>query len=341
MKTHKLFFLLSLVIIVSPVLSPPLVEPQGEEKRRRMDSLPFLEYNETFAKEVEDLFLKVASFDIRVREKYGEESKRKLIEMGARAVPPLLDMYLETDVARRRVSLFQIIKGIGEEALPYLWYYMDNSENPKAVSRLAYLLGEIPSKESLPYLVSKLKEKERYREALGSIAYALGRIGDRRATPYLVELAKDEDVFVRKSAVVALGRLKDPEGIPVLIHSLEDDYHIVRYPASISLKEIGPETIDPLLDYLESDAPSIAKGYAIEVLGSIGAVEKDKVSKTLLELLHSEDPWLRAFSAEAIADLCVISAKKRLVSIMEKEKHPFAKQQLVEALEKLENCEKQ
>lgn len=64
----------------------------------------------------------------------------------------------------------------------------------------------------------------------------------------LAPLAEDENLLVRRMALVALGKLGDPAAAPILEKGLEDEHHSVRCAAALALAEVNrPETPAKLL----------------------------------------------------------------------------------------------
>ncbi len=73
----------------------------------------------------------------------------------------------------------------------------------------------------------------------------------------LEALATDEGREVRWFAYQAAARLEDPAAVPLLVRGLRDDDFSIRWTASNALIERGPLTVQPILEAVASERPSI------------------------------------------------------------------------------------
>lgn len=309
----------SLLVLLSPLLVLLLVPTAVETQE-----------GEELEKVVIDLFEKVATTDVTIREKYAAQAEEELVSMGGKVVPILLEHYLMTDSARERHSLNRIVSKIGEPALEYLHEVMGEGD-PEKVRRVSYILGRIANPKSTPILLEYV-DKPGYEEARNSIVYALGRIGSKEAVPKLLKLVDDPDVFLRKNVVVALGRIGDPRAVGNLVEALDDKYHIVRYPASEALVNIGEPAVPKLVEELEKSSGK-KKYHIIETLGRIGCLE---AVPHLAKVLNDEDWAARAFAAEALAELGAKRVLPKLWMVAEGDRHPYVRQVATQAIKKLE-----
>jgi HEAT repeat protein len=140
-----------------------------------------------------------------------------------------------------------------------------NRTNVNIVRALA-MLG---ATGSVPTMVKLLDSREAtVREAT---IKSLGKLGSPVAVDPLIAAARrDEEPFLRKTAIQALGDIADPKAIAVLIEMLFDEasgasfYHEARY----SLIQMGDAAVPPLMDALQR------KNKVVEGMGlADGAVE--------------------------------------------------------------------
>ena len=196
---------------------------------------------------IRELFINCSSWD-EAHEPYTDSSKQALIDMGALAVPILLENLGTTNVLKR-VTLDEIIKAIGHDSAQFLIPYLQ-SENPDTRRHAANLIGEtaaIKSSEDLsekgPHpddqlaldaLVSALIIETDWHVS-SSLIGALGYMRDSSEIDLIAGYITDDEQALRLSAVVALGRIPDQEAVPHLIAAFSDPVMTVRQAAVLSL----------------------------------------------------------------------------------------------------------
>jgi len=168
------------------------------------------------------------------------EAKRTFLEIGAPAVPPLVDALVDERLYVRvharellaRLDLGALRSGVLEELYRAL-------KLPSALDRR-------------------------------SAAAALGQLGDRAASPELRPLLEDGDPDVVLAAAGSLARLGDEDAVPALMGALER----ARWPESrrglaVSLATLGSAAgVQPLIDDLD-DEDVLQREYAFSALFSI------------------------------------------------------------------------
>jgi HEAT repeat protein len=102
---------------------------------------------------------------------------------------------------------------------------------------------------AVEYIIPALKNEEIFVRS--TAIEALGRIGDTRAVTPLIQALDDEDRNVRKSAAEALGEIKDVKALEPLIRLLNDPNRLRNVPTSIvkdAIKKINSplENIDKI-----------------------------------------------------------------------------------------------
>ena len=119
------------------------------------------------------------------------------------------------------------------------------------------------------------------------IVEALVRHGPATLELLIAQLS-DEDLEVRRSAVVALGRIGDPSATLALVETLSDESLAVD--AANALGQIGdPQAADGLLNLIGSEDAS-ARQAAVSAINSLAAPE---ISRRIIPLLHDLDPNVR------------------------------------------------
>ena len=110
----------------------------------------------------------------------------------------------------------------------------------------------------------------------------LAEISDDASLPYLLTALRDEDKYVRQCA--ALGLRKNPKTASVsdLMVALKDEDHLVVELAADALTEIGEEAVPGLMKILENGNPK-ARLEAVRALAEIGDQKSIPVLFSLLD----------------------------------------------------------
>ena len=98
-------------------------------------------------------------------------------------------------------------------------------------------------------LIKKLGHKK--AKVRANATETLGMVGES-AVPGLIQALKDQDVEVRKGAILALGSIGSKDVVPVLIQALKDQSVSVRGNAAKVLDSIGtiyPEALEAVKEY--------------------------------------------------------------------------------------------
>lgn len=196
----------------------------------------------------------------------GDESARKMIREGSKAVPFLITAAL--------------------------YIYRDHREARDRAERALVAIGS-PSVDPLIQLLLSKNAEIRWQAAS-----MLGDLKDRRAVEPLIRSLEDTDGFVRHTAVFSLRQLNDVRAVMPLIKLLSDDDPLVRRAAASTLGELkDPRAVEPLIKLL-ADSDKGVRWTAIERLGNL----KDKRAiEPLRELLNTEfNTELRDSIAKAI-----------------------------------------
>jgi HEAT repeat protein len=264
---------------------------------------------------VDSLFVQASSINIYYADLV-QPAKDALGKMGVAAVPRLAQK-MKTQDAREMQALEDIFKIIGAPSVPQLVDALGSDED--YTRRLAArLLGEIKDSSSVDGLLEYTGDDD-YRMRAGVIS-ALGKVGQRRAIPKLRDALRDQDYLVRTSAAIALSNFKDSTNVIPLIKALSDSYYGVRYSAASALSNIGRPAVRPIADALKLPGDTLAFYQLIEIAGNLA---DPKFIDPLIKIVNSDDPYARAFAAEALGKLGSEAALKALQERYEVETHPL------------------
>ena len=156
-------------------------------------------------------------------------------------------------------------------------------------------LGWIGAEETVPVLIERLSDKNRYvRE---SAVRALGRIGDSRALPSLAELFRSPGRVgsgVVYDALVAFG----PEAEPAFAHGLASEIASVRVASCFGVAVLSePEGARRLLEPLLGDEVSPVRSAAAECLGQVGG---ERLPDALARATRDEQATVRSAATSAL-----------------------------------------
>ena len=134
------------------------------------------------------------------------------------------------------------------------------------------------------------------------VAYALQRLGEPRALTALLALATDPHPYTRAFAARGLGAIKDRAAVPTLLRLASSHDRAVAIEAVRSLGRIGdPEAAPALLALVQ--AVTGDPQLRLEAVGALAGVHGFGVNDTLLDLLSSPNPSMRAAALRSIAAL--------------------------------------
>ncbi len=241
---------------------------------------------------LDSLFIIASSAEITFKDQV-QPAIDSIAAMGEKAVPLLVEKY-DTQDARERLTINNILVKIGKPAVPYLLKSL-SLDNPEQVSRICYTLGEIKDSAAVSGLVKVHKHRDWRVRA--ETAGALGWIADRRGNGAVLYLLQDTVEIVRKSSAVAAGQLLIDKSVPMLVHMLGDSFYGARMCASEALAKFGPPAIACLADSIDSPNELVGN-LGCTTLGMIGG---DSAASVLSTQLKSKSSIRRALAVEGIA----------------------------------------
>lgn len=216
-----------------------------------------------------------------------DAAKAQLVSLGPGVLESLIPTWYASTNVRHRVTLEEIIRGIGVPAVPYLLPFLADAD-PVMRQRILTSLGELDEPSVLPALEARLAV-ERDVQVLPSLLDATGRRGAGVAhlVPQIAALLDHEDERVRRSGAVALGRIGESAGVEALRPLLSDPLFSVRAPAQEALWGLLQDAPEPheLPAVMTSGHLSIGDALWLELT----------VARCLLSIGH-RDPMLAALA---------------------------------------------
>ena len=245
-----------------------------------------------------------------------DAAARELINLGADAVPPLIDALQNQDP--NLILYCQHVLARIPAATPLLVKVLTTA-HPLVRGRVAEIFGISKDKSAIPALLDALTGE--YFTVRSRAALALANIGDSQAIPALLPLLNDKEnevraaacvalakfsdpstfdeittvllddpiIEVRQSAARALGGTKHPAALPFLMEALRDSsWWFEREQAAADLlnaiKNMGEPAVEPLIEAL-GDREGAVRRYAAIVLGEMGDLRAiEELGMTLYDL---------------------------------------------------------
>jgi HEAT repeat protein len=284
-----------------------------------------------------ELFVRATAAELQFAELVAP-SRRLLVRNYATSIPYLVKR-LDTDGARERYGLENIMVDIGEPAvLPLIDAVLEEAQRTDTTrgARLAAsILGKLGDARAVDALV-EIRGHDDWK-VRSSVAGSLGRIAQAASLSALLDMLADENEIVRKSAAVAARRTVEacgdeplPDGtVAALVAALDDTHYSVRYGASEALASIGEPAVQHLLD-VALQAEGSRQHLAIRALGEMRSA---RALGPLRGLLETEDWATRAYASEAIGRIGADRrTRKDLARMLREERHPFVLLKAAEAL---------
>lgn len=168
-----------------------------------------------------------------------ENSISAIIELGADAIPALLDLTHSTDPDSRWWAVRALAASPYARAVDLVPLLDDPSSEVRAAAALA--LCSHPHEAAVETLVRTLADEDQL--AAGLAANALVKIG-KPATLNLIEVMHNPaPLSARILAVRALSEIRDHRAIPVLMGSLGEESALLQYWAEIGLERLGLDMV--------------------------------------------------------------------------------------------------
>lgn len=238
-----------------------------------------------------------------------DRAARDLIQLGADAVPPLLDALQTQDL--NLLPIYQHLLARIPSASPMLTKALQTA-HPLIRGRVAEIFAINKDKNAVPVLLNALQGE--FFTVRARAALALGAIGDASVIPALFPLLKDAEEEVRIAACMAIGKFRDPSTFDEITEVLLTDPKIeVRKTAAGALGETRhPAAIPFLMEALRDPFWWYEKDQ--EVLVLLDAIEKmgQPVLDELIQALGDPERNVRKFAAMILGNLRDVSAIEEL-----------------------------
>lgn len=238
-----------------------------------------------------------------------DRAARDLIQLGADAVPPLLDALQTQDL--NLLPIYQHLLARIPSASPALTKALQTA-HPLVRGRVAEIFAINKDKNAVPVLLDALQGE--FFTVRARAALALGAIGDASVIPALFPLLKDAEEEVRIAACGAIGKFRDPSTFDEITEVLLTDPKIeVRKTAAAALGETRhPAAIPFLMEALRDPFWWYEKDQ--EVLILLDAIEKmgQPVLDELIQALGDPERNVRKFAAMILGNLRDESAIEEL-----------------------------
>jgi HEAT repeat protein len=264
---------------------------------------------------IDSLYVRASSMSVMYADLV-QPSKRALADLGLQAVPTLIEK-MNTQDAREMQTLEEVFKMIGHPSVTLLVDALGDGDHYRR--RLsARILGELMDSSAVDGLLHYTNDND-FRMRSGVIS-ALGKICDPRGVQPSKIALQDKDYLVRTSAAISLSFLKDPTTIFPLLDALSDPYYGVRFSAANALANLGKTAVQPVLDAMRVPRDTLSFYLLIETAGNL---KDSKFVEPLTDILNSDDPFARAYAAEALGKIGGGDAIKALRKRYEIETHPL------------------
>ena len=183
-----------------------------------------------------------------------------------------------------------------------------SGDNSWSVCNNAMLSLVNMGEKALPAIVDSLK-KANYNKAFW-LTKTLSRMGEKGVT-VLEHFLKFNNRDVSVLVAEALGESTERKAIEVLLRCLEDESYTVRQNAIDALIKIGPDILEPMLDFLNTTVKNIKN----DVDYIINHLDARKIN-VLAELLNSDNRTLKMSAAEYLGKTGSQFAIKPLIEML-------------------------
>lgn len=158
---------------------------------------------------------------------------------------------------------------------------------PTVRRRVVETLGQTGDRSLVTTIGGVLRE-DPAPEVRAAAARALGELKSKEAVPFLEEALQHEFV-IRCQAVIALGAIHEKSTLPALMAMLKDSAPEVRYHSINAIAKFkDPKTLRAMAVLLEDSDPMVRNGAA-KVVEEFGEVAEDKAVKEIIRRVRSRD----------------------------------------------------
>ncbi len=282
-------------------------------------------------KQVDSLFVIASSGELKYRDLV-KPTIEELANLGKDIVPILVDK-LDTKSARERLTIVNIFKKIGSDAVPYLITSLKNP-NGLIVQRVCWALGDIKDSSAVDALIA-VSSHSRWQvrdQAVG----ALGDIADNKADDIILMSFDDTIGQVRKAAAVSSGKMHILESVSPLIHQLGDEFYGARMSAAEALLKLDSSYVSESLGDSLNSENSFVRSLGCSILGKIAT---DQAIDILYQTFLNSSGDLKLYTALALieADSSNLCGYQHMITTSDFDRLSFLKIQSAIQTAKIKN----
>ncbi|MCU0691951.1 MAG: HEAT repeat domain-containing protein, partial [Polyangiaceae bacterium] len=252
------------------------------------------------------------TFPLVQRVRYGtaDEAKvarQKLIEVGTRAVKPLLDALADDNQAQQLIAIEVLAFVQNRSAAPALFAFATGQADVGLRTRAMVACGALRDPDLLPRYRSLLRPDDAAPIVLGgaipvAAAWGVARMQHPKALPLLRDLSKQGTPELRALALLGLGFSADRVSAPLLAGVVEslDAGNVAQAAAALALAELGAkEGVDALVT-LSRSPDALPRAAALVALGRLAP---DLAKPLAAQAIFDPAPAMRnaAFAAALVA----------------------------------------
>ena len=224
-----------------------------------------------------------------------------------RAIDPLIIALKDKEgwVRSNAARALGMIKG--NRAVEHLINTLKDKESRVQVST-AWALGELKDNRSIEPLILSMKDAS----VLGKwyAIEAFYKIGKPAVIPLIAAL-ENNDVEIRRHAVISLGLIRDQSAVESIISLLNDEH--VRSDAITSLALINDRrAVEPIITLL-TDKNEVVRSKAAKALGKLGDI---RAVEHLIYTLKDKESRVQVSAAWALGELKAPSAIEPLIATL-------------------------
>jgi hypothetical protein len=240
----------------------------------------------------------------------GVRAAQLLLQLGAAAVPAIVDRIAREDDPGRSAPLHGLVLALGEASLPTLISAIEGDDDRRARIGIR-LAGELQNPAVLPALMKAMNAPDLSRrvETIRALSFLPGK-DSKHALARALESNFEE---IAMAATQAVATSEGSEAVPVLLDVLEASLHTTRTNASRTLVEVlgrlGDERAVPRLSAILQRKPVLRRAHhhAIQ-LAAIDALAILQTKEALRSIERAALHAARPVRDRALARLEEISA---------------------------------
>ena len=232
-----------------------------------------------------------------------EVAAQAFIDFGEGAVPSILEALLNEDEDETIALLLRVLNMIGgRDTIPRIIGFLDH-DNPM-IRRLAIeTLGEIPSPNSVDYLLTKLDDPDvaSQQAAVNSISSLVAAFPEIQSDVLMKirRLLQSSSIPIKLNSLSVYVNIQGQGYHDELLLASKDSDPVIRQKAVSLMGKFGEERFaDPLVLSLADEATVVR-------LAAINAIARHKPEtglEPLISSLDDQDIWIRTAAAQALGE---------------------------------------